>query len=282
VQAGWQPIDDKDFLDNGDPPNDDYFDFQVGVKYRTDPGSRRHWVVRGGAFVLDAGNEPNWADTPGVWAGAYVGFGFETDITPDLSVGPTMTLMAGAPVEESGPFNVIPQLTWGLTWWPGGGTRCNPCACLPKGEVYFDLGVAVLPGVGPAIGFGQVFARKPSVVWSFETLATFQEIEDGTLQGQTNGDLAQLQGGLKASLNPCGRHHLVFRAGATWLRTTGEVETLEEAGDYVGAYAGVGYEFDIGTWLTTGPEVQVAGLAQEGDSEFEFVPRLTWHFIIKL
>jgi len=282
IEAGWQPIDDKDFIDDGNPPADDWVQLQLGVKRRSDPLARRHWVSRAGAFAFDAGSEPNWVDTDGVWAGAYVGFGFETDISPSLSIGPTLTLMAGLPVEEDGNFDVVPQLTWGLTWWPGAGCGGGNCERLPKGEVYLDLGLSALPGVGQgSVGFGQVFARGPRGTWSLEVAAVFQDLEDGTLQAESNGDLAQLQGGLKLALAPQARAHLVLRAGASWLRTTGRTEPLKNPGDYVGAYASVGYEWDLGCWLSTGPEALLAAVAQESGSEFELVPRLAWHVIVK-
>lgn len=290
LELGAQPLDDKDLIDSdvldGQPSNRGYAQALLGLVRRGQPAARRHWVWRAGAFVLDAGDEPNWVDTPGTWAGAYVGVGLELDLTPALSVGPMLTLLAGAPLEQDGNFDVVPQLSWGVTWWPGARSRAwdAACPCRPRGELYVDLAATLLPGVGQgAVGLGQVVARTQAATWSFETLASFQHLEAGTLQADGDGDLAQLSGGLKATLAPHARTHLVLRAGATWLRATAPTRTLGEPGDWVGAYAGVGWEWDVTAWLATGPEAQLGVLLREGlDGEVGLQPRLAWRVVLKL
>jgi hypothetical protein len=283
ARLGWQPWDDKTFADNGQPAAGDWYQAEVGVALRTQPEARRHAVWRAGAMWFQANGEPNWVDTPGDWFGGYVGFGFETDITPSLSIGPSLTLLGGFPSDGDEGFHVTPQVTWGLTWWLG-SCRTPTCGgCLPPGELYLDGALSASPGLGGSVGFGQVFRRDARAVWSFEMSATRQTLEADTLFADGPGDFTQLRGGVKGSFAPCGRSHFVLRAGATWFRSTGDFEFVDGAGDYFGAYAGVGWEWDLGRRITTGPEASLAFVTREGQSvDVEVVPQLAWHVIWKL
>lgn len=98
-----------------------------------------------------------------------------------------------------------------------------------------------------------------------------------------DGVYGQIRGGAKALFSPRGRGHVTARAGAVWLRSTAANEFLDNTpGDYVGGYAGVGYEFDLNSRIRTGPELTVMGVARESSATFEFVPQLNWHVIWNL
>jgi hypothetical protein len=161
--------------------------------------------------------------------------------------------------------------------------RCDPCAARPFskpiGEVYGGGTVLASPAVGGSLEFGQVFARSAAADWSFEIEGGVQAL-DAELYGNTsNGTWAQAQGGVKASFNPLGRGHPTARAGIAWFRTTEPTEFVDEEGDYVGLYAGVGYEVDVSPRFTTGPEISVMAAAKEGGSDPVYVPQFSWHFL---
>jgi hypothetical protein len=166
----------------------------------------------------------------------------------------------------------------------GGSVRAaDPsCGCRPLGELYLDANATASPGLGGGIGLGQVVARTPRAVLSIEMGTVFQTLEDGTLFGEGEGDLALLYGGLKASFAPRSCHHLVLRGGATWFRSTADMRFVEAPGDYLGAYLGVGWEWDLGSRVTTGPEAAVSLVTREGGAvDLEWVPRLSWHVVWK-
>ena len=140
----------------------------------------------------------------------------------------------------------------------------------------------VLPTFGGGVGIGQVFSRTNLATWSFETTAVYMPLSD-TLQGETDGDFGAFRAGVKATFQPRGCGHWVARAGATFLRNTGDTSVLAQQGDYVGIYAGIGYEWDITPHLSTGPEVLAYIVDQEGltDIDIEVVPQFLWHVILK-
>lgn len=276
-----QFIDDETFIDDGNPEADPFIQFKAGIKTRNNPGGARHLTFRGGLTWFHAGAEPNIVQDEGDYAGVYVGGGFETDLTPNLSVGPEIAVTVASKTDTFD-VSVVPTLSWRMTWWPcGNGKSCHECR--QPGEVYLDLAGSVSPTFGGGAGLGQVFARDRDVTWSFETLAHFQSLSD-TLLGKSDGNFAQLRGGIKAALNSGGFGHWVGRAGGTFLRNTGDIDGFAEQGDYLGIYLGVGYEFDLGPRITMGPEVAVTVVDKEGLSniEFEILPQFLWHVLINL
>lgn len=276
-----QFIDDETFVDDGNPAADPFLQFKLGVKTRNNPTGARHLTFRGGLTWFYAGDNPNIVQDEGHYAGVYVGGGFETDLTPNLTVGPEVSVTVASQIDKFG-ARVVPTLSWRMTWWPcGNGAACHECR--EPGELYIDAVASVLPTFGGGLGFGQVFSRDKDVTWSFEMLANFQSLSD-TMLGDSEGDFAQLRGGFKAALNGCGFGRWVGRAGGTFIRNTGDVSVLSRRGDYVGIYLGVGYEFDIGRTITTGPEVNVSIIDEEGlgTVEIEVLPQFLWHVIINL
>lgn len=275
----YQFLDDETFADDGNPEAGDWYQLRFGLKTSSSPRSRRHFTKRVGVVWLDASGEPNLLQEPGSYYGLYGGLGFETDVSPSLTVGPEISLMVVTPDDEFKIENPIPQLNWHVIWWPGGKRGCTKR--LPYGEFYVGAAATLSPSVGAGLQFGQVFSRSSLATWSFEMLAGVQA-SDTDLWLDPDGDYAQIRGGVKASFQPCECGHWTARAGATWLRATTTSEFLTGSGDYVGAYIGVGYEWDIGKRFTTGPELALNAVVPEKGSTVDFLPQLNWHFLLNL
>ncbi|MDJ0523368.1 MAG: hypothetical protein QNJ90_14955 [Planctomycetota bacterium] len=278
ILGTWQFLDDEDFVDDGNPAAGDWYQIRAGAKWSFAPKSRRHLTLRAGAMWLQANGEPNILNDPGDWFGIYGGIGFETDVTPCLTVGPELSLFLVTREEE---FSVepVPQLNWHVTWWQSPGAVDLPRP--PLGEFYAGAAAVVSPGLGAGLQFGQVFARTPQATWSFEMLAELQDPSDD-LWFEGSGNYGQIRGGAKGSFSPCSCAHWTVRGGVVWLRSTAPNEFLDRTGDHVGLYAGLGYEWDITPRFTTGPEVSLSLVAREGDSDIQALPQLRWHFILNL
>ncbi len=287
VLGTWQFLDDEAFIDDGNPPAGDFFQVRVGLKSSLAPRARRHVVFRTGAVWFQASGEPNIVDEPGDYYGLYGSVGFETDISPCLTLGPELALMAVTPTSE---FSVepVPQLNWHLTWHPGRATFHGVGAHAPAvrrpplSEFYGGISAALLPGVGGGFCGGHVFARSRLAVYSFEMLAAFQS-GGQTLAFEDGGMWGQLRGGGKMCLLPCCRWHPTARAGLGWIRSTASNEFLSANSDYFGAYVGLGVEYDISRQLSTGPEVSLMMVTRENtDFSLELVPQVHWHVTVKL
>ncbi|MDP6954330.1 MAG: hypothetical protein QF599_00035 [Planctomycetota bacterium] len=115
LELTQQPFDDEDLADDGNPHAGTWTQLQLGVKRLSDPAARRHFTQRYGLAWMRARGEPNIVQLPGDYEAVYAGFGFETDITPRLSVGPELSLM-GALREKGSGIDFIPQFNWHLIW----------------------------------------------------------------------------------------------------------------------------------------------------------------------
>ncbi len=115
----------------------------------------------------------------------------------------------------------------------------------PRGEVYAGASALASPAPGFGVEVGQVFARPSYATWSFEVEAGWQDLGESFEGGTGSGQWGQVQGGAKASFLPCKRWHPTARAGLAWFRATEDTEFIDEAGDYVGVYAGLGLEYDV-------------------------------------
>lgn len=275
----WQFLDDEDFIDDGNPAAGDWYQLRLGAKMSFQPKSRRHLTLRAGGIWLQANGEPNILDVPGDYYGVYGGVGFETDVTPCLTVGPELSLLL---VTRDSDFSVepVPQFNWHFTWWQNAATSADlPRA--PLGEFYVGASAIASPGLGGGLEFGQVFARTPQATWSFEVLAALQDPGD-SLWFDGGGNYGQVRGGVKGSFSPCDCGHWTARGGLAWLRSTAANDFLDETGDHVGVYASVGYEWDITPRFTTGPELLLFLVAKESDSDIQALPQLGWHFLLNL
>jgi hypothetical protein len=278
VEGIWQFLDDKTFVDDGNPEAGDWYQAKVGVLARSTPTDRRHATWRGGFTWFRATGEPNLVEQPGDYFGVYTGVGFETDITPSLSIGPEVSLVVAAgpgPIKDG----IVPQVAWRATWRPDCSLHAREPLC--PGEVYGGGVIALSPSVGGGFEFGQVFARSRLATWSIEALAAFQDLSTD-LWGEGEGSWGQARGGVKATFAPATRGHVTARAGIAWFRQTAATAFVDTPGDYLGGYAGLGYEFDVTRHLTTGPEISVLVGAREGTADFVATPQLLWHVLLRL
>lgn len=277
-----QFLDDEDLIDDGNPSSDPFVQLKAGIKTRNNPNGARHATFRTGLTYFHAGDDPNIVQDEGDYVGVYFEGGFETDLSDTLTVGPSISATIATQTDDFS-VSVVPTLSWRMTWFPcGNGKACHKCR--EPGEVYIDIVGSVSPTLGGGIGLGQVFERNKDVTWSFETLANFQSLSDGTLLAESDGDFAQLRGGVKAAFNGCGFGRWTGRAGATFIRNTGDIDGFGAQGDYVGLYFGAGYEFDLNPYITMGPEIAVSIVDLEGlgDVDIEVLPQFFWHVIINL
>ncbi|MDF1700475.1 MAG: hypothetical protein P1V36_04885 [Planctomycetota bacterium] len=275
----WQFVDDEAFADDGNPEAGDWYQVRAGLKIISNPKQRRHLTGRFGGVWLEANGEPNILERPGTYWGVYGAIGFETDITSRITVGPELSLMLVTPDDDFDP-EPVPQFNWHLIYWlNGSGKRC--LERVPYGEVYVGAAATLSPGLGGGLQFGQVFTRSSLATWSFELMAGGQDTTED-LWFDENGEYAQIRGGVKATFQPCSCGHWTGRLGGTWLRSTASNEFMSTPGDYVGAYLGLGYEWDLGSRFATGPEFTLNAIAREGGDDFEVLPQLNWHFLVKL
>jgi hypothetical protein len=282
IEAGltWQFFDDEAVTDDGNPAAGDWLQADVGIRLTEAYGAAHRSVVRLGASYVHAEGEPNILQFPGDYFGGYAGLGFETDLSESISVGPELTVHA---LTRNGSFThgIVPQLTWRLTWWIG-GTPSGGDACRLPGEVYASAVALVGPGLGGGIELGQRLFCTKDLDWSFEVLAGAQSLTDGALLARDDGEAAFLRGSVKWTTAPRQRTHLTARLGLGWFRTTAPLEGVAIPGDYVGATAGVGFEFDVGRHLRMGPEIGAWIAAREGTTQFEVLPQFTWRFTVLL
>jgi len=283
LEAGltWQFLDDEAFADDGNPEAGDWVQADVGLRFTRSIACARRSVLRVGASYVHAEGEPNILQFPGDYFGGYVGVGFETDLNGSVTIGPDLTVHVRT---KDGSFThgIVPQLTWRLSWWIGGGTPSGGDACRAPGEVYLSAAALAWPGLGGGVELGQRVVRTPGVDLSFEMLAGAQSLEDGTLAAEGDGDAAFLRGSLKALFAPRACSHLTARLGLGWFRTTAPVAGVSTPGDYVGLCAGLGYELDLGKRWRTGPEVSAWVAAREGTTDIEVIPQVTWRITLLL
>jgi hypothetical protein len=274
----WQFLDDEFFVDDGRPESGSWLQGRIGVRTVLSPHKTRRPVLRAGATWWEArGDEPNIVIRSGHYFGGYVGFGFEGSLSRTITAGPEITVSVAS---NDGSFSggVVPQIGWRLSWWPGGhGLPSEP----ETGEVYGDLHFSVSPSIGGGLGLGQVFARGETLTWSAELLATFQPLSDGLLAGEGDGDFGQLRGSIKVVTAPDAKRHWTVRAGAVWMRNTAAVSLLPKPADHVGAFVGVGYEWDLGKHWTTGPELALMVVTPEDAIDVHVVPQFNWHLIYR-
>ncbi|MBJ02708.1 MAG: hypothetical protein CMK00_07550 [Planctomycetes bacterium] len=115
LELTQQHFDDEDLADDGNPPAGDWTQVQLGVKRLSAPEESRHFTQRYGLAWMRARGEPNIVQLAGDYEAIYAGFGFETDLTPRLSVGPELSLM-GALREKGSGIDFIPQFNWHVIW----------------------------------------------------------------------------------------------------------------------------------------------------------------------
>jgi len=153
-------------------------------------------------------------------------------------------------------------------------------------DTYVGFAFSALPQVGLEAGGGKVLARPARYDLSAEVAGAFQFIDDTDLANDGNpgpGSYTQLRAGLKHTFAPGHRRHLTARYGLVWFRATGQFPLIiDSPGDYLGVYAGIGFETDLTPRLTMGPEIRlliVDGLDSQGVQAFpQFAWNLFWNF----
>lgn len=112
AQAVWQFLDDKDLADDGHADHGEMFAVRAGLKHATSPGHKRHFTLRYGFEYYHATGDPGIVDRAGDYYGAYVGFGFETELAPHWTMGPELS----AVVLGGEGTAVVPTFFWHLVY----------------------------------------------------------------------------------------------------------------------------------------------------------------------
>ena len=147
-------------------------------------------------------------------------------------------------------------------------------------DLYMGGSLSAVPNIGLSLTAGQIFERDEERVWSFELEMTHQPWDDEDFSNDGNsaaGDITQFQMGVKRSSDPLGHRHWTQRYGFAWFRARGEPNLVQEPGDYVGIFAGFGFETQLSESLSMGPELSLMLADIEGGGEFTLVPQFNWH-----
>ncbi len=153
----------------------------------------------------------------------------------------------------------------------------SACASPLGGEdIDAALGLSALPGLGANATLAQRIAGSGATRLDFELDLAHQELEDAGARGD---DWDRIRVGLKLAFPAEDDFRWTARAGGVWLRAEGDPVYLDAPGDYGGVFVGVGFEFDLGPALATGPELSLSALDAEGSGDFGWSPELVWRWI---
>ena len=147
-------------------------------------------------------------------------------------------------------------------------------------DLFVDGGLSFLPQVGVAAGVGMVVRRSESADYALEVEGTYQFIDDQDLIDDGNpeqGPWYQVRLGVKQVFAPQSRRHFVLRYGIVWFEQTGITGIIDRPGNYGGGYVGIGFETDISSRVSVGPELRFIAANGEGDIGWVFVPQLALH-----
>lgn len=115
-----QFLDDKSFADNGDPQAGGWTQLDLGFLRQSEEQDGRFWSTRFGLVGFRARGEPNLVEVAGDYLGVYCGIGRFAHFGRGFMFGPELTLVAASGED---PRVLFPQITWGLRWSPGPGSR---------------------------------------------------------------------------------------------------------------------------------------------------------------
>ncbi len=227
----------------------------------------------------------SWTLVLAVLLGALIGGCSGARLAPRMPTGPgAETLPAETLPAEALPAETTaraPRLT-------RRGACCTPCTigCWPAPpcrSTYATGSLSLLPNIGLGLAAGKVLSRSSTATWSAEVGGTWQFLDDEDFADDGNpgaGDWYQIRAGAKTSFNPSGRRHLTLRYGALWLQANGEPNILQRPGNYAGLYASVGFETDLTSRISAGPEIVVMAVTRDSEFRVRSVPqfnyRLTW------
>jgi len=145
-------------------------------------------------------------------------------------------------------------------------------------DVYAGGAFTAIPGIGLAAGGGKVIRQTDKYDWAVEGQFVRHFLDDTDLadDGTEPGRMSAARVGLKQVASPGSKQHATFRYGFQFYRATGNPGIVDQAGDYYGAYASIGFETDLSRDWSLGPEISVAVL---GGEAFEIVPTFFWNLI---
>jgi hypothetical protein len=147
-----------------------------------------------------------------------------------------------------------------------------PVGC--AGPATLALAPSVLPNLGLVAGVSAPLA--PSSRYELEARLTEQFLDDKTFADNDfpeAGDWSQLELGL-VRLTWSEERAWSTRFGLIAFRARGEPNLVDEAGDYLGAYVGVGRFTRFAPGLAFGPELAL--IFASGDDPRVLVPQITW------
>lgn len=149
-------------------------------------------------------------------------------------------------------------------------------------------GPSFLPNLGLQLGVGRTIGAGPTTTRALELHGAWQFLDDEDFADDGNpraGPWYQVRGGVRwsSARDPAGsRRHLITRLGGVWIRAEGEPNIVQEGGDYVGVYGGVGFETDLTPRVAVGPELTVLAITRTtGLSVARPVPQVNWHVRVR-
>jgi hypothetical protein len=142
-----------------------------------------------------------------------------------------------------------------------------------------ELGLApsFLPNLGLAASVAVPLGEASS--WRLEARFTDQFVDDKAFADDGNpeaGNWTQLDLGLLHLARDAGGRAWSVRVGLVGFEARGEPNLVDEAGDYLGGYCGVGRFWHFGRGFAFGPELTL--VAASGPDPFVLFPQLTWGF----
>ena len=139
------------------------------------------------------------------------------------------------------------------------------------------LAPSFLPNLGLAASVAVPLGEASP--WRFEARFTDQFVDDKAFADDGNpeaGNWTQLDLGLLHLTEGDGERAWSVRLGLVGFEARGEPNLVDEPGEYVGAYLGLGRFWSFGRGFAFGPEVTLVGAT--GEDPFALFPQLTWGF----
>jgi hypothetical protein len=147
-----------------------------------------------------------------------------------------------------------------------------------ESDFYGGVGLSALPDVGGSVTAGQIGRTTDRFDFAFEMRASYQGGDDSPTQ---DGEFFHIQAGVKQTASPGHPRRLFFRYGMTWFRANGDPRILDQRGDYLGVYGGVGYEWDLSEHWTLSPDVTANVVNGEGSTGTDFLPQLALSLLFR-
>ena len=154
------------------------------------------------------------------------------------------------------------------------------CAAPPPDRgARVGLGASVLPNLGLEATAAFPLRRHAGLEPEVELNGTYQFVDDELFADDGNPEADDwTQVGLSLRLTEGGEDRMRWtaRVGPQWLRARGLPNILDEPGDYVGVWIGLGFETRFTRHLSAGPMIAVMPVYGGRRHEFHLVPQLVW------